>query len=181
MDKISALMDGELDEDEVSQLFSRLKPQGEMRESWDTFHLIGDALRGDGRLSPHLSRRITERLAAEPTVLAPRRRTAAKRVNAYVLSAAASLSAVALVVWVAFSINPLGAPPQEIAKARIPAASPVPATAQVASISNLSDFSSQGNLNEYLLAHQGFSPSTAILGVAPYIRSVSDSQPLPNR
>jgi sigma-E factor negative regulatory protein RseA len=116
-------------------------------------------------------------------VLAPRRRATAKRVNAYVLSAAASLSAVALVVWVAFSINlnPLSTPPQVVAKARIPAASPVPATAQVASISNLSDFSSQGNLNEYLLAHQGFSPSTAILGVAPYIRSVSDSQPLPNR
>ncbi len=182
MDKISALMDGELDEDEVSQLFSRLKPQGEMRESWDTFHLIGDALRGDGRLSPPLSRRITERLAAEPTVLAPRRHTTAKRVNTYVLSAAASLSAVALVVWVAFSVTPLGTPPQEIAKARIPAAITVPATAQVASIANLSsDLSNQGNLNEYLLAHQGFSPSTAIQGVVPYIRSVSDSQPLPGR
>jgi len=173
MDKISALMDGELDEDEVSQLFSRLKPQGEMRESWDTFHLIGDALRGDCCLSPHLSQRIAERLATEPTVLAPRR-SAPKRVNTYVLSAAASLSAVALVVWVAFSIHPLGPPPQEMAKAQIPAVRPVPATDQIASIS---DLSARGNMNEYLLAHQGFSPSTAIQGVVPYIRSVSDSQP----
>jgi sigma-E factor negative regulatory protein RseA len=183
MDKISALMDSELDEDDVARLFSRLKPQDELRESWDTFHLIGDALRGDCRLSPHFSLRVAERLAAEPTVLAPRRRNAAKRVNTYVLSAAASLSAVALVVWVAFSINP-SAPPQEIAKAQIPAAAPVaaiaqvPATAQVAGIANVS---SEGDMHEYLLAHQGFSPSTAIQGVLPYIRSVSDTRPLPNR
>ena len=178
MDRISALMDGELDENEVSQLFSRLKPQGEMRESWDTFHLISDALRGDCCVSPHLKQRIAERLAAEPTVLAPRRRTTAKRVNTYVLSAAASLSAVALVVWVAlFSINPLSTPQQEMAKAQISPVRPVPAPDQIAGLGNLSDFSSQGNLNEYMLAHQGFSPSTAIQGVVPYIRSVSDSRP----
>jgi len=28
-------------------------------------------------------------------------------------------------------------------------------------------------MNEYLMAHQGFSPSTAIQGLAPYIRTVS--------
>ena len=28
-------------------------------------------------------------------------------------------------------------------------------------------------MNEYLMAHQEFSPSTALQGVAPYIRSVS--------
>jgi sigma-E factor negative regulatory protein RseA len=178
MDRISALMDGELDEHEASKLFSRLKPQDELRESWDTFHLIGDALRGDCRLSQRFSERMAERLAAEPTVLAPRRRITGKLVNTYVLSAAASLSAVALVVWVAFSINPLSTPPQMVAKARIPAVSPAASTAQVASISNLP---SQGNLNEYMLAHQGYSPSTAIQGVLPYIRSVSDSQPVPNR
>ena len=179
MDKISALMDGELDENEASRLFTRLKPQDELRESWDTFHLIGDAMRGDCRLSSHFSLRMAERLAAEPTVLAPpRRRDTAKRLNTYVLSAAASLSAVALVVWVAFSINPLSTPAQVVAKARAPAVSQGGATAQVASIANVS---SPGNLNEYLLAHQGYSPSTAIQGVVPYIRSVSDTQPVPDR
>jgi hypothetical protein len=32
-------------------------------------------------------------------------------------------------------------------------------------------------MNEYFLAHQGFSPSTAIQGLAPYIRTVSASRP----
>jgi hypothetical protein len=36
-------------------------------------------------------------------------------------------------------------------------------------------------MNDYLLAHQGFSPSTAIQGLAPYIRSVSTTQQLEGR
>jgi sigma-E factor negative regulatory protein RseA len=32
---------------------------------------------------------------------------------------------------------------------------------------------SDGQMNEYLLAHQGVSPSTSLHGVAPYIRTIS--------
>ncbi|MFN7085536.1 MAG: sigma-E factor negative regulatory protein [Burkholderiales bacterium] len=165
MDTISALVDGELDEDQVARELSRIKQHDSLRECWDTFHLIGDAMRGDCHVSSHLSARIAERLANEPTVVAPRRGT--RRIAAYALSAAASLSAVALVAWVAFSSNPLA--PQEMAQTR-PHVVP-----QLASVP------SQGSMNEYLRAHQAFSPSTAIQGVVPYIRSVSDNQPLPNR
>ncbi len=141
MDKISALMDGELDEHEASRLFARLKPQDELRESWDTFHLIGDAMRGDCRLSPHFSAADGRTSGSGAHgARAPRRRDTAKRVNTYVLSAAASLSAVALVVWVAFSINPLSTPPQVVAKARdsrrvprLPPPPRLPASANVSS------------------------------------------------
>jgi sigma-E factor negative regulatory protein RseA len=33
-----------------------------------------------------------------------------------------------------------------------------------------------GRISEYLIAHQEFSPSTSIQGVAPYIRTVSSWQ-----
>jgi hypothetical protein len=36
-------------------------------------------------------------------------------------------------------------------------------------------------MNVYLLAHQGFSPSTAIQGVVPYIRTVSADLPPQSR
>ncbi|OGA48467.1 MAG: hypothetical protein A3F74_21380 [Betaproteobacteria bacterium RIFCSPLOWO2_12_FULL_62_58] len=173
MDKISALMDGELDERQARQELARLRQQRELRESWDTFHLIGDALRGDALLSANLKRRVSERLAQEPIVMAPRRR-AARKIVTYALSAAASISAVALVGWVAISTSTVSTQP-EIARAPAPAAIlPAPAP-QMASVP------SEGSMNEYLLAHQGFSPSTAIQGVAPYIRSVSVSQPAKNR
>lgn len=167
MDKLSALIDGELEEREMSRQLSRIKQQEELRESWDLFHLIGDTLRDDARLSPHFRQRMTDRLALEPTILAPRR-SVAKHVTAYALTAAASLSAIAVVAWVAFSANPLSTP-QEIAKIKVPAATAVPQLAV------------QGNMNEYLLAHQEFSPSTALQGVAPFIRTVSDSQPIRDR
>jgi hypothetical protein len=50
---------------------------------------------------------------------------------------------------------------------------PIPTTAPVAQVASVPD---EGRTNEYLLAHQAFSPSTAIQGVVPYIRSVSTRQ-----
>jgi sigma-E factor negative regulatory protein RseA len=110
-------------------------------------------------------------LANEPTVLAPRSRSyASKRAATYAVSIAASLSAVALVAWIAFH-NPLA--PTEIANAT-PA--PVPVSAAPAASEQLASVPSEGHMNEYLMAHQEFSPSTAIQGLAPYIRSVSGTQ-----
>jgi sigma-E factor negative regulatory protein RseA len=167
MDKISTLMDGELDEHQARGQVLRLKQDEELTRDWHTFHLIGDAMRGERALSPDFSRHLAARLAAEPTVLAPRRSTT-KRAVAYALSAAASLAAVALVGGIAFFNNPL-APQSEIARAPVtpaPAAVPSP---QIASVP------SDGKMNDYLIAHQEFSSSTAIQGLAPYIRSVSST------
>jgi sigma-E factor negative regulatory protein RseA len=177
MDRISALMDGELDEREARLEIARLKQQQELREAWDAFHLIGDAVRGDCLLSAEFGQRLSERLQQEPTVLAPRRR-AANRITAYALSAAASLSAVALVAWVAVSGN-MGATQPELATVPAPiafeppqVASPAPSAAPLQPVSLPDD----GRMSEYLIAHQGFSPSTALQGVVPYIRSVSVRQ-----
>lgn len=173
MDRVSALMDGELDEHQARQIIAGIRQKGDLRDHWDTFHLIGDTLRGDCRLSADFSGRLADRLAQEPTILAPRRHTA-KRMTAYALSAAASLSAVALVAWTALSTT--GDP-----------VAPQPQVAQVqpaivsAPVAQLVSTPSEGNMNGYLLAHQGFSPSTAIQGVAPYIRSVSAKQPAQSR
>jgi len=68
--------------------------------------------------------------------------------------------------------NPL-APQPELAQApntTPPAATPTP-SAQLASVP------SEGRMNEYLIAHQEFSPSTEIQGLAPYIRGVSSIRP----
>jgi sigma-E factor negative regulatory protein RseA len=174
MNKVSEWMDGELDGSATRQQVERLKQDTELRNGWNTFHLIGDVMRGEPALSPGFEHRLATRLAGEPTVLAPRP-PAIRRYAAYALSAAASLSAVALVGWLAFVNNPL-APPTQIAQPQI---APVPdstaAEPQLASVPN------DGTMNEYLMAHQEFSPSTEIQGLAPYIRSVSGVQPVKGR
>ena len=176
MEKISQLMDGELDARSARRELDRLKQGGELRENWESFHLIGDALRGEPMLSQEFGARLLERLAVEPTVLAPRR-SVVRRVTTYALSAAASLSAVALVGWVAISTQTVTLPAGEMASASVAArVEPPPAPKpQLASVPY------DGTHNEYLMAHTGFSPSTAIQGVVPYIRSVAASQPAESR
>ena len=149
---------------------ARISGRSTMREVLEAyFHLIGDALRGEYLLSKDFSQRVTQPLAQESTVLAPRR-SALKRITAYALSAGASLSAIALLGWIAFFYYPL-TPQPEIAK--------VPNTRPAAAAPSIQSASVPGDrtMNEYLIAHQEFSPRTAILGLAPYIRRVSGAQP----
>ena len=176
MDGISALMDGELGDSEAQGQIARLKSDGETRERWDEFHLIGDALRGDPLLSSRFAQSFSQRLAAEPTVLAPRRimRKPARTLT-YALSAAASVSAAALVAWVAVAPTGQGGP--QLASSTAPAtvktvalpAEPVPQP--------LSSLPSEGRMKEFLLAHEGLSPSSTLQGLAPYIRTVSTTRP----
>ena len=173
MDKISDWMEGELNGGETRRQVERVKHDAELHEGWAVFHLIGDVMRGERVLSRDFERRITTRLADEPAVLAPRPQ-ATPRFATYVLSAAASLSAVAVVGWLAF-YNPL-APQPEITQAPTP-----PATVAVSQEPQLANVPSDGTMNEYLIAHQEFSPSSAIQGLAPYIRSVSGTRPARDR
>ena len=168
MERISELMDGELEAREAQRQLARIKQDQGLAHCWNTFHLIGDALRGERPLSREISSWVAAQLASEPTVLAPRS-FAPKRTATYAVSVAASLSAIALVVWIAFN-NPLA--PTEIAKAP-PALPPAPV--------ELVNLPSEGQMNEYLMAHQEFSPSTEIQGLAPYIRSVSGTQEAKDR
>jgi sigma-E factor negative regulatory protein RseA len=177
MDAISALMDGELGADDARRQIVSMKNDPALRARWDDFHLIGDALRGESLLSPQFDEVISRRLAAEPTILSPRRlRSPLTRVTTYAMSAAASLGAVALVAWVALTPTAPTMVAGPMVAAPAPASMPIkPAEAALASVS------SEGRMNDYLLAHQGFSPSTAIQGLAPYIRSVSTTQQIEGR
>jgi sigma-E factor negative regulatory protein RseA len=170
-------MDGELDDVEAQRTLARLKNDPERRERWDSFHLIKDALRGERLSSPGFTQVFAQRLAAEPTVLAPQRKPGqARRITTYALSAAASLAAAAFVAWVAIAPQvPVGvqadASSSNVTQDLTAASAAMPVSLPLASVS------SEGRMNEYLLAHQGFSPSTAFQGLAPYIRSVSATRP----
>jgi len=158
MDRISALMDGELDAHEAQREMARLKSDPAARSCWEEFHLVRDAMRAEPLLSAQFSETFSRRLAAEPTVLAPRRSASkVRRMTTWAMSAAASLAAIGFVAWVA--LGP-GAPV------------PAPGQPQIAQ-PELRSVPSEGRMSEYLLAHEAFSPSTALQGLAPYIRTVS--------
>lgn len=185
-ERISALIDGEIEEADVSRELSRLKKDPVTRETWDTYRLIGDALRG--HFGANLCTAVAGRLKAEPTVLAANRATKAASTAAwYALSAAASLAAVALVAWMALSSDRQDAAPQvatgsaAVGVAKSPpavqrGASQLAQNAPGATIQPTPDASKTREVENYLLAHQRFSPSNAMQGVAPYVRLVAEER-----
>ncbi len=157
---ISALMDGELFEDEAEALLNKLKKNPQEDQEWLTYHLIGDALRQPDHVGKDLSASFRERLMAEPTVFAPRRKVS-QRARYFALSAAASVMALALVAWMSMKAGVEPAP--QLASVQ------TPSDVRPASYS-----SSVNGVNDYVMALQEFSPSTEVEGAATYIHYVSE-------
>ena len=156
---ISAMMDGELFEDEAETLLNQLKKNPQESQEWLTYHLIGDALRQPDHVCKDISASFHERLQAEPTVLAPRSRVTQKA-RYFALSAAASVMALALVAWMSMQAGTDSAP--QLASSQ-PQVDVRPAS-----------YSSPNGVNDYVMAHQEYSPSTDVQGAASYIHYVSE-------
>jgi sigma-E factor negative regulatory protein RseA len=169
MDRISAFMDGESKQAETKLTILRLKQSAECCEAWTTFHLIGDVMRGDPLLRDDFMTRFHARMQEEPTQLSPR--LIWRKSASLALSAAASLAAVTVVLALVLADNPLK-PQPPVAVAPKPAP---PVVAQAPVQPRPVPAARQGRINEYLMAHQEFSPSTAFQGVAPYARTVSET------
>lgn len=174
MDKISALMDGEFEPAEGKREIQRLENDPELAQSWQTYHLIRDALRDELDLSPEFSAKLHARLEQEPTVLALRRLVPLP-IARHALPIAASVAGIAVVGWLALSSPVTNGPMAFVAGVRTApqmqqsVAAAVPVGTQHAGIP------------EYLVAHQEFSPSTAMQGVVSYVRTVSNEEPNQNR
>ena len=70
-DQLSALIDGELDIESSEHLITSAKSGGELKTVWASYHLIGDAMRGDMPLRQDFTSRVMLAIEAEPIVLAP--------------------------------------------------------------------------------------------------------------
>ena len=157
-DRISALMDGELDDKSAADLIGTMP--GEGAEAWRTYHVIRDAMRRTAPLSQGFTARVAWKLADEPTVLAPRRSRPEAKPRWFTLSAAAaSIAAVAFVAWMAFGT-------QQTAPVIAPVAQVQPQQPNIVPLPSAT--------NDYLLAHQGFSPRVSLQGMAPYVVTVAE-------
>jgi len=155
--EISTLMDGELFEDDADRLFDRINRSPGARMDWEIYHLIGDVLRQPEHIHCGLSAKVRERMHDEPTVLAPRSHAVKRKIHTIALSAAASLAAVGVVTWMSQQISFEAMPQVAMQQKALRQAS----------------MQIQPKSNEYLMAHQEFSPSTDMNGGASYIRMVS--------
>ena len=198
--KISALMDGELDSIEVADTITKVKKTEELRNEWSRYHLIGDTLRQSEMSTFDIASGISKKLAIEPTVLAPEPPKEHKGKIFAFAAAASMVTAVVAVAWMGGQTmdKPLSPISNKAAlQASIPTESvepnvatvPVPVLAQKEEPITSESIHQTAvqldptvipipptpiQLNDYLFAHEEFSPRTMIRGVSPYMRTVSD-------
>jgi sigma-E factor negative regulatory protein RseA len=175
---ISALMDGELEGEETARVLALLRQDEKLSETWATYHLVRDALRRSGPLSLDVSRAVARRLAEEPAVLAPRPQPREWRFSPWAL--AASLAAVGFVGLFAWQLarveeNVVATPRIELAQGAsspLVVASPPPAARKEKAEEPAKKLPLEAE--PYLLAHQEFSPSYAMVGMPAYVRVVAE-------
>ncbi|WP_395825528.1 sigma-E factor negative regulatory protein [Collimonas sp.] len=189
-EQISALVDGELSNAYVDMALAALR-QTDSRDTWDVYHQIGDILRSDDMaltMSADFSARMAARLDAEPVYIsAPlaavpqpesglvavgggqpvsfastRTRRAIKRFALPGMAAAAVAAA-------AFIISPQIMVVNSSSPAAV--ATPQLASAIDAHVVRPGEVLRDPRMDEYLLAHQRFSPS--LYSTAQYARSAT--------
>lgn len=157
--KISALMDGELFDDDAEAVLDQLKHNPDIHEEWRTYHLISDVLRQPNHVHVNISSAVRERLQVEPTVLAPRSR-ASHNDKWFALSAVASVMAFILVAWLSVQVGSETTPQIAMQQSNAVHAASLPAN----------------GLDDYLMAHQEFSPGVGVHGMTSYVHTVAHQQ-----
>jgi len=173
-ERVSALLDGALDEESTVRMLDHLKRDGALRRDWEHFCLVGDALRGDEPLALDVTRSVMLRLEDEPTVLAPAVRREGSGFFRHLMPLAASLMGVAAVGWVAGMFSG-GGDALHFAKVNKSPALMASVTPATSGQSLVMPTSVENSNREYLFAHQSLAPSAAMPGVALYVRTVADT------
>jgi sigma-E factor negative regulatory protein RseA len=158
--ELSALLDGELEMHEEPGLWAALKADPHLREKWQNYKLIGDAIRAERDLACDITSGVMRDLAEEPVVFAPRAKRGATWSSA-IMAMAASVAGIAVVGWLALTPQLPGGESAALAQARYVPAAAVPLPPNSA------------GLQEYVLAHQANAPGLHLQGGTQHIRTVS--------
>lgn len=157
--QVSALMDAEIEHDgEIDQVLKHLRTDSDARPDWETFHLIGEVMRGESAITqPGFSKRVLDALEAEPTILAPGVEQRRSSISRTLMSIAASVMGVAAVAWGAMAF--IGESPQSQMAGRnssMTFAQTAPAGFEGSRVDAAGTQAVTG-MRDYLIAHQGFS------------------------
>lgn len=199
-ERLSALVDGELDAAQVAAVCARWRDDSACRHDWHAYQLIGDVLRSDDLASApaHDSEflaRLRTRLAEEPVVLAPAAleadapETAALQPErrtgrmAKLGAVAAGFLVVAAGALTFTNLAPDSGADSVLAVSGAPAARSAAATVPDALVDLQPTVASgelirDAQLDRYLAAHQQWTGGAMLAGHAAYLRPPVDAAPV---
>ena len=178
-ERLSALMDSELPAAFTADTISHLKQSSDLREIWDRYHLIGDAIRGEGVRWPAegVAGIVHNRLRDEPAIVAQpipikESKPQDRLLRPLAAGAAIAASVAALAVFTLPRLtgeSPAADPVQIVSKAPVPVSY---ANQSGTRWKNLAEPALESKLNRYLENHSEYASSGG-MGVVPYSSFVS--------
>ncbi len=162
-EQLSALVDGELPDDQVALLLARMEREPELRRRWASYHLIGDALRGHlpERIDSGLADRVAAALADEPAPVPGR--GGLPRWLQPVAGAAIAATVAVVAILAVHGLHRTGGP----APVALNQAVPPPVVRRVVARPGANP------LSAYLVNHNEYAVTAGMPAVVPYVRIVS--------
>ncbi|MCR4333278.1 MAG: sigma-E factor negative regulatory protein [Sulfuricaulis sp.] len=169
-EKLSALVDNELDELEERRVFTALEGDVALRRTWERYHLVRAALHQDVDVvvAQDAAEQVARRIDAEPSTAVSFRR---HRVTRFIgtLAIAASVAAIAItgVQWVHQPVPAL--------LPALAANTPAPQNFIRSGTTrwDMKEPEAESALNAYLVEHDEFASTSGLGGMMPYVRIVS--------
>jgi sigma-E factor negative regulatory protein RseA len=173
-EKLSALVDNELDDLDERRVMNALEQDIELRHTWERYHLVRSALRQDMDiiLPRENAARVATRIEMEPVNVASfLRQKITRLVGTFAI--AASVAAIAI-AGVQFLNRPDSAPVVTLAASQ-------PASEKIIRAGttrwDMKEPETENALNHFLVEHNEFASSTGIGGMMPYVRVVGYDNP----
>ena len=169
-ERLSAFVDGELEQAEAERLISEMLSNEELRSRWLRYQRAGSTLRHEAGVSSgtDLLAGIHARLDAEPTILAPRQQQPMSATFKQVVGMAIAATIAAVSVLMIQPTEKVLSPASNQVAVNSPA--PVATEQQWLRVNNVSWSDDRpavvSKLNSYLVNHNGY--STAIRGTLPF-------------
>lgn len=178
-DRISVLLDGEMDRAEADAAIAALCADAELLRQWHELHRAGDALRSNEVAACDargFCARVTAAIGVEPTVLAPRAARAPSQLRRYWIPGLAVAASVAAVGFIAVPLmrasdmTPIAksssAPAVEVATVDAAAQKALPTIANARGLNP--------SFSPYLAAHRELTSNSVVPRATVYLRSAED-------
>lgn len=190
-EKLSALVDNELDELDERRVMKALESDADLRQTWERYHLVRSVLHQelDVLVPSGMAARVAAQIESEPANAARFRRGKVNRIaGTLAMAASVAVIAVAAVQW--FN-RPATAPIPFLAGQSVPVnpvAAPVPSLVADQSMPDnfiragatrwdVKEPETESTLNAFLVEHNEFASSSGIGGMMPYVRVVGYDNP----